>query len=117
VRGCRGGFQGSALGDLGYRGERLAKVGETLGITVEAIPSSGYSSSCAGGTLASLARGHDGQFVPAGICRVVEQSFAWLSRYRRLNTIYERSKEHLIAFITISFISILSRCLKRLVIE
>jgi hypothetical protein len=40
--------------------------------------------------LASLARGRDGRFVPAGICWVVERSFAWLSRYRRLNTIFER---------------------------
>ena len=39
------GFQGPALGDLGYRGERLTKAGETLGITVEAI-----------------ARGRDGRF-------------------------------------------------------
>jgi hypothetical protein len=29
-------------------------------------------------------------------------SFAWLSRYRRLNTIVERSKEHLIAFVEIA---------------
>jgi transposase len=95
-----GGFQGAALGDLGYRGELLANVGEALGITVEAI-----------------ARGRDGRFVPAGICWVVERSFAWLSRYRRLNTIFERSKEHLIAFVAIAFISILSRRLKRLVAE
>jgi hypothetical protein len=84
-----------ALGDLGYRGERLAKAGETLGITVEAI-----------------ARGRDGRFVPAGIC-----SFAWLSCYRRLNTIFERSKDHLIAFVAIAFISILARRLMRLVAE
>src|SRR5580698_653286 len=93
-----GGFQGPALGDLGYRGERLAKVGETLGITVKAI-----------------ARGRDGRFVPAGICWVVERSFAWLSRYRRLNTIFERTNEHLVAFVTIAFVSILARRLKRLV--
>ena len=93
-----GGFQGPALGDLGYRGERLAKVGGTLGITVKAI-----------------ARGRDGRFVPAGICWVVERSFAWLSRYRRLNTIFERTKEHLVAFVTIAFVSILARRLKRLV--
>jgi transposase len=95
-----GGFQGSALGDLGYRGSRLAEAGQALGITVAAI-----------------ARGRDGQFVPAGICWVVERSFAWLSRYRRLNTIVERSKDHLIAFVAIAFISILSRRLKRLVVE
>ena len=93
-----GGFTGSALGDLGYRGERLAKVAGTLGITVEAI-----------------ARGRDGRFIPAGICWVVERSFAWLSCYRRLNTIFERSKDHLVAFVTIAFISILARRLKRLV--
>jgi hypothetical protein len=40
-----------------------------------------------------------------------------VSRYRRLNTIFERSKEHLIAFVAIAFISILSRCLRRLVVE
>ena len=95
-----GGFQGPALGDLGYQGKRLAEAGPGLGITVEAI-----------------ARGRDGQFIPAGICWVVGQSFAWLSRYRRLNTIFERSKERLIAFVAIAFISILSRRLKRLVVE
>jgi transposase len=95
-----GGFKGAALGDLSYRGKRLAEAGQALGITVEAI-----------------ARGRDGQFVPAGICWVVERSFAWLSRYRRLNIIFERSKEHLIAFIAIAFISILSRRMRRLVAE
>ena len=95
-----GGFRGPALGDLGYRGKRLAEAAQALGITVEAI-----------------ARGRDGQFIPAGICWVVERSFAWLSRYRRLNTIFERSKDHLIAFVAIAFISILSRRLKRLVAE
>ena len=97
---AHGGFQGPALGDLGYRGKRLAEAGQALGITVKAI-----------------ARGRDGQFVPAGICWVVERSFAWLSRYRRLNIIFERSKEHLIAFVAIAFISILARRLKRLVVE
>jgi hypothetical protein len=112
-----GGFQGPALGDLGYRGKRLAEAGQALGITVEAI-----------------ARGRDRQFIPAGIgwaeqpkvprasargmaVEGVERSFAWLSRYRRLNPIVERSKEHVIAFVAISFIPILSRRLKRLVVE
>ena len=45
------------------------------------------------------------------------RSFAWLSRYRRLNTTFERSKEHLIAFIAIAFISILSRRMRRLVTD
>jgi transposase len=48
---------------------------------------------------------------------VVERSFAWLSRYRRLNTIFERSKEYLTTFVAIAFISILARRLKRLVAE
>ncbi len=61
-------------------------------------------------------RGRDGRFIPAGICWVVERSFAWLSRYRRLNTIFERSNEHLIAFVEVAFISILSRRFKRLVV-
>jgi len=93
-------LSGASHGDLGYRGRRLAEAGQALRITVEAV-----------------ARGRDGQFIPAGICWLIEWSFAWLSRYRRLNTIFERSKEHLIAFITIAFISILSRRLKRLVVE
>jgi transposase len=91
------GFRGPALSDLGYRGKRLARTGEALGITVKPV-----------------ARGRDGKFLPAGICWVVERSFAWLSRYRRLNTIFERTKEHLVAFIEIAFVSILSRRLKRL---
>ncbi|MFL5279713.1 MAG: hypothetical protein ACJ8AW_01610 [Rhodopila sp.] len=49
------GFTGAALGALGYRGERRASIGPTLGICVEAI-----------------AHGRDGRFIPAGICRVVE---------------------------------------------
>jgi hypothetical protein len=34
-----------------------------------------------------------------------------------LNTIFGRSKDHLIAFVTIAFISILARRLKRLVVQ
>jgi hypothetical protein len=94
------GFRESALGDLGYRGKRLSKTGRKLGIAVEPI-----------------ARGRDGKFLPAGICWVVERSFSWISNYRRLNTIFERTKEHLVAFIEIAFVSILSRRIKRLVTE
>ena len=94
------GFQGSALGDLGYRGKRLAKAGQKLGITVKPV-----------------ARGRDGRFLPAGIRWVVERSFSWIANYRRLNTIFERTKEHLVAFIEIAFVSILSRRIKRLVTE
>ena len=88
------GFKGTALGDLSYRGQRLSKAGETLGITLQ--PSAG---------------GHGGTFIPEGIR--VGRSLAWISRYRRLNTIFERG--HLVAFIEIAFISILSRRLVRLV--
>jgi transposase len=90
------GFKGTALGDLSYRGQRLA--GEALGITIQ--PSAG---------------GHGGTFIPEGIRWVVERSLAWISRYRRLNTIFERG--HLVAFIEIAFISILSRRLVRLVTQ
>ena len=91
------GFQGPAIGDLGYRGERLAKAGAALGIAIQPI-----------------ARGRDGVFIPTEIAWVVERSFGWLSRYRRLNTIVERTKEHLVAFVEIAFVSILARRLKRL---
>jgi hypothetical protein len=55
--------------------------------------------------------------IPVGICWVVERSFAWISRYRRLNTIFDQTKEHLVAFIEIAFVSILARRLKRLAID
>jgi Transposase DDE domain len=86
------GFKGTALGDLSYRGQRLAS--EALGITIQ--PSAG---------------GHGATFIPEGIR--VERSLAWISRYRRLNIIFERG--HLVALIEIAFISILSRRLVRLV--
>ena len=89
------GFKGTAR-RFSYRGQRLSKAGEALGITVE--PSAG---------------GHGGTFIPEGIR--VERSLAWISRYRRLNTIFERTEGHLVAFIEIAFISILSRRLVRLV--
>ena len=92
------GFKGTALGDLSYRGQRLSKAGEALGITIQ--PSAG---------------GHGGTFIPEGIR--VERSLAWISRYRRLNTIFERTEGHLVAFIEIAFISILSRRLVRLVTQ
>ena len=37
----------------------------------------------------------------------MERSFAWILRYLRLNTIFERTKKHLVAFIEIAFVSIL----------
>ena len=47
----------------------------------------------------------------------MERSLAWISRYRRLNTIFERTEGHLVAFIEIAFISILSCRLVRLVTQ
>ena len=91
------GFKGTALGDLSYRGQRLSKAGEALGITLQ--PSAG---------------GHGGTFIPEGIRWVVERLLAWISRDRRLNIIFERTERHLVAFIEIAFISILSRRLVRL---
>jgi hypothetical protein len=94
------GFKGTALGDLSYRGQRLSKAGEALGITIQ--PSAG---------------GHGGSFIPEEIRWVVERSLAWVNRYRRLNTIFERTEEHLVAFIEIAYTSILSRQLGRLVTQ
>jgi len=45
---------------------------------------------------------------------VVERSFSWLSLYRRLNTVFDQTNEHLIALAEMSFVSILFRCLKHL---
>ncbi|MFS2012447.1 hypothetical protein ACCD06_21670 [Azospirillum sp. CT11-132] len=61
-----------------------------------------------------IARGCDGVFLPTEIAWVVERSFAWISFYRRMSTIFGRTAEHLIAFIEIAFVSILARGLKRL---
>ena len=94
------GFKGTALGDLSYRGQRLSKAGAALGITIQ--PSAG---------------GHGGTFIPDGICWIIERSLAWTSRYRRLNSIFERTETHLVAFIEIVFILILSRRLVRLVTQ
>jgi hypothetical protein len=96
LAGC--GFKGTALGDLSYRGQRVSKAGEALGITVE-----------------PCADGHGGNFIPEGIRWLVERSPAWISRCRRLNTIFERTDAHLVAFIDIAFISILSSRLVRLI--
>jgi transposase len=91
------GFRGSALGDASYQGENLDKVGQSLGIALK-----------------TKVCGLKGQFVPTEIRWVVERSFAWLSRYRRLNTIFERTDTSLIAFVQIAFISILACRFRRL---
>ena len=100
-----GGFQGPALGDLGLPQGQTAGRGPVR-----------HSASPKSKAYRSRAAETDSSF-PPGICWLIERSFAWLIRYRLLNTIFERSKEHLIAFVAIAFISILSRRLKRLVVE
>jgi transposase len=91
------GVRGKALGDLSYQGEKLRTAGRSLGIEME-----------------TKASGAKGAFIPTGLRWVVERSFAWLSRYRRLNTIFDRTDESLIAFVYIAFISILACRLNRL---
>ncbi len=51
----------------------------------------------------------DGRFLPNGIRWVVERLFAWLSRYRRLNTVYDRAPDLFAAHIWMAMISIISR--------
>jgi len=91
-------FKGTLLGDAGYRGKKLAAITKEKGMS-----------------LISVVSGTGKDFIPVGIRWVVERSFAWLSRYRRLNTIFERTDEHLVAFIEIAFISILSRRIARII--
>ncbi len=44
-----------------------------------------------------------------GIRRVVERLFAWLSRYRRLNIVYDRAADLFAGHMWIAMISIISR--------
>ena len=71
------GFQGDLLGDSGYKGMPFAQAALDHDIHVSVSP---------GGT-------RDGQFLPVGIRWVVERLFAWLSRYRRLNTVFDRKPD------------------------
>ena len=91
------GFQGDLLGDSGYKGEPFAATARAHDIHVSVSP---------GGT-------SDGRFIPNGIRWVVERLFAWLSRYRRLNTVVDRNADLLAAHVWIAMISILSRRLLR----
>ena len=92
-----GGFRGKSLGDSSFQGKKLKSVGQHLGLDIE-----------------TKVCGANGQFVPTEIRWVVERSFAWLSRYRRLNTIFDRTDTSLIAFVRIAFISILACRFRRL---
>jgi transposase len=87
------GFQGDLLGDSGFKGAPFAAAALAHDIHVSVSP---------GGT-------RDGRFLPRGIRWVVERLFAWLSRYRRLNIVYDRAPDLLAAHIWIAMISILSR--------
>src|SRR3712207_1840163 len=87
------GFQGDLLGDSGDKGMPFAQAALDHDIHVSVSP---------GGT-------RDGQFLPIGIHWVVERLFAWLSRYRRLNTVFDRNPDLLAAHVGIAMISIIAR--------
>jgi transposase len=87
------GFQGDLLGDSGFKGAPFAAVALAHDIHVSVSP---------GGT-------RDGRFLPNGIRWVVERLFAWLSRYRRLNIVYDRAPDLCAAHVWIAMISIISR--------
>ena len=87
------GFEGDLLGDGGFKGAPFAEAALEHDIHVSVSP---------GGT-------RDGCFLPQGIRWVVERLFAWLSRYRRLNIVYDRAPDLFAAHVWIAMISILSR--------
>ena len=87
------GFEGDLLGDSAFRGAPFATAALEHDIHVSISP---------GGT-------RDGRFLPNGIRWVVERLFAWLSRYRRLNIVYDRAADLFAGHIWIAMISIISR--------
>src|SRR4051812_21701267 len=87
------GFQGDLLGDSGFKGAPFAAAALVHDIHVSVSP---------GGT-------RDGRFLPSGIRWVVERLFAWFSRYRRLNSVFDREPDLFAAHIWIAMISIISR--------
>jgi hypothetical protein len=87
------GFEGDLLGDSSFKGAPLAAAALAHDIHVSVSP---------GGT-------RDGRFLPNGIRWGVERLFAWMSRYRRLNIVYDRAPELFAAHIWIAMISIISR--------
>ena len=87
------GFEGDLLGDSGFKGAPFASAALMHDIHVSVSP---------GGT-------RDGQVLPNGIRWVVERLFAWLSRYRRLNIVYDREPDLFAAHSWIAMISIISR--------
>ena len=91
------GFVGSLVGDSAYAGPNLAAVGAGHGIDI-----------------VSMKCGTGKAFVPREIRWVVERTFAWLSRYRRLNTVFDRTAESFIGFVELAMASLLIRRLSRL---
>jgi transposase len=87
------GFEGDLLGDSGFKGAPFAEAALQHDIHVSVSP---------GGT-------RDGRFLPHGIRWVVERLFAWMSRYRRLNVVYDRAPDLFAAHVWIAMISIISR--------
>src|SRR5215212_1557174 len=87
------GFQGDLLGDSGFKGAPFAEAALEHDIQVAVSP---------GGT-------RDRRFLPSGIRWVVERLFAGLSRYRRLNILYDRAADLFAGHIWIAMISIISR--------
>ena len=87
------GFEGDLLGDSSFKGAPFAAAALEHDIHVSVSP---------GGT-------RDGHFLPNGIRWVVERLFAWMSRYRRLNIVYDRAPDLFAAHIWIAMISIISR--------
>jgi len=87
------GFRGDLLGDSGFKGAPFAAA--ALGHDIHASVSPG-------GT-------REGRFPPSGVRWVVERLFAWMSRYRRLDIVYDRAPDLFAAHIWIAVISIISR--------
>jgi transposase len=87
------GFQGDLLGDSGFKGAPFATAALKHDIHVSVSP---------GGT-------RDGRSLPRGIRWTVERLFAWMSRYRRLNIVYDRASDLFAAHVWIAMISIISR--------
>jgi transposase len=87
------GFEGDLLGDSGFKGAPFAAAALEQDIHVSVSP---------GGT-------PDGRFLPNGIRWVVERLFAWLSRYRRLNIVYDRAADLFAGHIWIAMTSIIAR--------
>lgn len=87
------GFEGDLLGDCGFKGEAFAATALEHDIHVSIAP---------GGT-------REGRFLPNGIRWVVERLFAWLSRYRRLNIVYDRAADLFAGHIWVAMTSIIAR--------